>query len=87
MNPKEVLEFAKKNNAKQLDMRFTDIPSLQHHISYPISQLEESSFEKMDTESTDRASVDGPRLMKATCFWCRTRTPRSWIPSPISRHW
>src|ERR1700716_188835 len=46
MSPKEVLEFAKKNDAKQLDLRFTDIPSLQHHVSYPISELEESSFEE-----------------------------------------
>ena len=40
MTPKEVLEFAKKHDAKQLDLRFTDIPSLQHHVSYPISELE-----------------------------------------------
>ena len=40
MSPQEVLEFAKKNDAKQLDLRFTDIPSLQHHVSYPISELE-----------------------------------------------
>src|SRR5215471_9352200 len=35
MSPKEVLEFAKKNGAKQLDMRFTDIPSKQHHERDP----------------------------------------------------
>src|ERR1700686_4792589 len=46
MSPKEVLEFAKKNDAKQLDLRFTDIQSLQHHVSYPIKHLEESSFEE-----------------------------------------
>src|SRR5271165_4601100 len=46
MNPQEVLEFAKKNDAKQLDLRFTDIPSLQHHVSYPISELDLSSFEE-----------------------------------------
>src|SRR6202163_2459754 len=46
MSPKEVLEFAKKNDAKQLDLSFTDIPSLQHHVSYPIKHLEESSFEE-----------------------------------------
>src|SRR6266700_2155646 len=46
MSPKEVLEFAKKNDVKQLDLRFTDIPSLQHHVSYPIKHLEESSFEE-----------------------------------------
>src|SRR6266540_2065592 len=46
MTPQEVLEFAKKENALQLDLRFTDIPSLQHHVSYPITQLDESSFEE-----------------------------------------
>ena len=39
MNSNEVLEFARNNGAKQLDMRFTDIPGLQHHISYPIGEL------------------------------------------------
>src|SRR5579862_224197 len=46
MSPQEVLEFAKKNDAKQLDLRFTDIPSLQHHVSYPMNQVDESSFEE-----------------------------------------
>ena len=46
MNPQEVLEYAKNNDARQLDLRFTDIPSLQHHISYPISELTESNFEE-----------------------------------------
>jgi glutamine synthetase len=46
MSPQEVLEFAKKNEAKIVDIRFTDIPSLQHHISYPISQLTIDSFEE-----------------------------------------
>src|ERR1039457_3658080 len=46
MNSKEVLEFAKKNDAKQLDLRFTDIPGLQHHVSYPIAEVGESSFEE-----------------------------------------
>ena len=46
MNPQEVLEYAKNNDAKQFDLRFTDIPSLQHHVSYPISELSESSFEE-----------------------------------------
>src|SRR3954467_4091221 len=46
MTPQEVLEYAITNGAKQLDLRFTDIPSLQHHVSYPIAQLDESSFEE-----------------------------------------
>jgi glutamine synthetase len=46
MSPKEVLEFAKKHDAKQTDLRFTDIPGLWHHVSYPISELELESFEE-----------------------------------------
>ena len=44
MDPKQALEFASKNNAKILDLRFTDLPGLWQHVSYPISELEESSF-------------------------------------------
>src|SRR4029077_3655293 len=46
MKPKEVLEFAKKNQAKQIDLRFSDIPGLQHHVSYPITELSEDSFQE-----------------------------------------
>jgi glutamine synthetase len=46
MSPKEALEFAKKNDAKQVDLRFSDIPGIQHHVSYPINQLTEASFEE-----------------------------------------
>jgi glutamine synthetase len=43
-DPKTVLDFAKRNDAKILDLRFTDIPGLWHHVSYPIGQLTETSF-------------------------------------------
>jgi glutamine synthetase len=46
MTPKEVLEFAKKNGARQLDLRFTDLPGVQQHVSYPITELKEESFEE-----------------------------------------
>ncbi len=45
MSPQDVLDFAKKNDARQVDVRFTDIPGLQHHVSYPISELQIDSFE------------------------------------------
>src|ERR1700746_2909062 len=57
MKPKEVLEFAKKNQAKQLDLRFSDIPGLQHHISYPITELSEDSFQ--DGFGMDGSSIRG----------------------------
>jgi len=45
MSPQQVLDFASKNGARQLDIRFSDIPGLQHHISYPVSELDADSFE------------------------------------------
>ena len=46
MSPKEVLEYAKKNDVRQLDMRFTDIPGILQHISYPINMLTADSMEE-----------------------------------------
>src|ERR1700737_113915 len=46
MNPKELLEFAKQKDARQFDLRFTDLPGLSQHVSYPIGQLSEDSFEE-----------------------------------------
>ncbi len=43
---KAVLDFAKKNNAKFLDLRFTDLPGLWHHVSYPMDMVGEDSFEE-----------------------------------------
>jgi glutamine synthetase len=57
MSPQEVLTFAKENDARQLDLRFTDIPSLQHHVSYPISELDLDSFE--DGFGMDGSSIRG----------------------------
>src|ERR1700680_2205782 len=45
-DPKSVMEFVKKTGVKMLDLRFTDLPGLQHHVSYPIEQLSEASFEE-----------------------------------------
>src|ERR1700759_537620 len=45
-DPKAVLAFVKENNVQILDLRFTDLPGLWHHVAYPISQLDESSFEE-----------------------------------------
>ncbi|MGD0580980.1 MAG: type I glutamate--ammonia ligase [Bryobacteraceae bacterium] len=46
MTPKEVLAYAKEKGAKQIDLRFTDLPGLSQHVSYPISQLDEDAFEE-----------------------------------------
>ena len=46
MSPKEVLEFVEAKQVRQLDLRFTDLPGLSQHVSYPISQLSAESFEE-----------------------------------------
>jgi len=46
MSPKELLEYGKKNNAGQVDIRFTDIPGLSQHVTYPFTELSEDSFEE-----------------------------------------
>ncbi len=57
MDPKSVLEFAQKNNAKIVDIRFTDLPGLWHHVSFPMHQLTEKSFE--DGFGIDGSSIRG----------------------------
>ena len=36
----------RRNEVRQFDLRFTDLPGLSQHVSYPISQLDEDSFEE-----------------------------------------
>ncbi|MCX6595276.1 MAG: type I glutamate--ammonia ligase [Acidobacteria bacterium] len=55
MTPTEVLAYATENEVRQIDLRFTDIPGLSHHISYPISQLDEDSF-------TEGFGIDGSSI-------------------------
>ncbi|MBT8365356.1 MAG: type I glutamate--ammonia ligase, partial [Deltaproteobacteria bacterium] len=57
MTPKEVLDMAKENDAKFVDLRFMDFPGLWQHFSVPIGELEESSFE--DGFGFDGSSIRG----------------------------
>src|SRR5260370_5915338 len=56
-DPKTILEFVKKNGVKILDLRFTDLPGLQHHVSYPIDQCSEASFD--EGFGMDGSSISG----------------------------
>jgi len=46
MDAKGVLEFAKKNGAVMVDLKFMDLPGLWQHFTVPISQLKEDNFEE-----------------------------------------
>ncbi len=57
MGPKEVIEFAKANGVKMVDLKFLDFPGLWQHFSVPISEFDESSFD--DGFGFDGSSIRG----------------------------
>ncbi|MDO9567342.1 MAG: type I glutamate--ammonia ligase [Candidatus Desulfaltia sp.] len=57
MTPKQVLEMAKENKVKVVDLRFLDLPGIWQHFTVPISELNESSFE--DGFGFDGSSIRG----------------------------
>ncbi len=46
MTPKEAVDFAKKNNARIVDLKFIDLLGSWQHFSVPVSELEEDLFEE-----------------------------------------
>jgi len=64
MTPKEVLEFAKKNNAVMVDFKFIDFPGVWQHFSVPINELEEETFE--EGVGFDGSSIRGWQAIHAS---------------------
>ena len=46
MTPKEFFEFAKKNNAEMIDLKFVDMLGTWQHCSYPVATADESIFDE-----------------------------------------
>lgn len=46
MKPSEVLSFCKKNDVQMVDLKFVDLPGTWQHLTVPIHQLTEESFEE-----------------------------------------
>jgi glutamine synthetase len=57
MNPKSVLKYASERGAKFVSTRFTDLPGSWQHLTFPISELDEGSFE--DGFGFDASSIRG----------------------------
>ena len=57
MTPKQALELAKKNDAVMVDFRFIDWPGSWQHCSFPVGQIDESTFE--DGLGFDGSSIRG----------------------------
>ena len=64
MTPKEVVEFAKKNNCQMFDIKFLDLPGMWQHFSFPMSELKESTF--VDGLGFDGSSIRGWRPIHAS---------------------
>jgi glutamine synthetase len=45
MNPAAVIDYAKKNGAKMVDLKFSDLPGMWQHFTIPISELTADVFE------------------------------------------
>jgi len=46
MTPKEFFEFAKKNNARMVDLKFVDLLGTWQHCSYPTATWDEGTFKE-----------------------------------------
>jgi len=57
MTPKEFFEYAKKNNAEMVDLKFCDLLGTWQHCSFPTDVLDESTFE--DGLGFDGSSIRG----------------------------
>ena len=57
MNAKNVLHYAADQEARFVSVRFTDLPGSWHHLTFPIDQLTEDSFE--DGFGFDASSLRG----------------------------
>jgi glutamine synthetase len=57
MTPEEVLQFAKKNDAKMVDFKFVDVPGTWQHFSVPLHELDLATF--VEGKAFDGSSVRG----------------------------
>ena len=57
MTPREVLEYAKKNKAQVVDLKFVDMPGTWQHFTIPIEELNEGTFK--DGSGLDGSSIRG----------------------------
>ncbi len=57
MTPKEVINFAKENDVKMVDLKFTDFVGMWQHFTIPLSEVDEGFFD--DGHGFDGSSIRG----------------------------
>ena len=63
-SPSEVLAYARENGAKLVDLKFIDWPGMWNHCTYPMHELDESTFE--DGLGFDGSSIRGWQSIDAS---------------------
>ena len=84
-NAKNVLNYAADQGAKFVSVRFTDLPGAWHHLTYPIDQFTEESFEEGFGFDASSVYAAGRRLTNPICCSCRTRKDFGLIRLPRKR--
>ena len=56
-NAAEVFYYIKKNDVKLVDVRFIDLPGIQHHFNVPVESFDEAVF--TDGLMFDGSSISG----------------------------
>ncbi|BET67598.1 type I glutamate--ammonia ligase [Opitutales bacterium ASA1] len=64
MTPQQVIQLAKDNNVRIVDLKLCDIPGTWHHFSIPLRELTEEVFE--DGLGFDGSSVRGWKVINAS---------------------
>jgi glutamine synthetase len=54
-NSAEIFAYIKKEDVKLVDVRFTDLPGIQHHFNVPVESFDEAVF-------TDGLMFDGSSI-------------------------
>jgi len=83
MNAKQVLEFAKKNNAVMVDLRFTDWPGTWQHCSFPVDFIDEGTFE--DGMGFDGSSIRGWQAINESDM-LMVPSPETGFMDPFFKH-
>ncbi|MDL1872831.1 glutamine synthetase, partial [Deltaproteobacteria bacterium PRO3] len=83
MTPKDAVEFAKKNGAVMVDLKFIDYPGVWQHLSIPISEFDEGFFER--GQGFDGSSIRGWQPIHASDMLL-VPDPTTAVMDPIMAH-
>ena len=77
MNAKTVLKYASDEGAQFVSVRFTDLPGSWQHLTFPIGELGESTFE--DGFGFDASSIRGWAAIHESDMLLVPDATRMWI--------